>query len=111
MRAEPNPELVLIADTYHSGTMFDLPLIRAGGRWNNHTNRKLTIGSKALAVGGCTDSQFSMCDICNEIGFGGSLTVALLECPNVLEEVIHFKVGSGITMMERDSDSSIRILF
>lgn len=63
----PCPEgvnMVLLADTCHSGTLFDL---------DSSEDKKNVVSFAA-----CTDSQLSSCDI-GERGFGGSLTAHILE--------------------------------
>jgi len=92
-------DMVLIADTCHSGTMFDLPLVY-NGKWSNNTRRRDKLKCKALALGGCSDSQLSMCDIGEKVGYGGSLTIALLECANALEDVLNFRVDKAYNLMK-----------
>ena len=82
--------MLLLSDTCHSGTMFDLPFKC------DQDSLKLSVMSKrtdrlnvnAISLSACTDSQLSMCDIGYNAGYGGSLTVALLEYEDVFRELI-----------------------
>lgn len=55
-----------VADTCHSGSMFDLT--------NNICDKY-----NYLSIGACSDQELENCDIGNEVGFGGALTIQLLE--------------------------------
>jgi hypothetical protein len=57
-----------ISDTCHSGTMFDLE-----GQVN------LSSKYSCLSIGACDDRELENCDIGLKIGFGGALTIQLLE--------------------------------
>jgi len=83
-------KMLLLSDTCHSGTMFDLPFcIIAGNNTNiKNTKRNDVIKFNALGLSACSDQQLSMCDIGNNAGFGGSLTVALLEYPDIFQKLI-----------------------
>ena len=82
--------LFLMADTCHSGTMFDLPrqFDPYSKRTTNITKRQDNLHVKAISLGACSDDQLSMCDIGNVSGFGGSLTVALLDNDTILQKLI-----------------------
>lgn len=82
---------ILLSDTCHSGTMFDLPFVTTdNGKMfiDKFRNTKTTMGN-IISLSACSDQQLSMCDIGDLAGFGGSLTVSILE-PNVLEDVVSF---------------------
>ena len=61
--------IVCLADTCHSGTIFDI---------NNTGNI-----NKVISLSSCRDNELSSCDISN-VGFGGALTVHLLNINNFL---------------------------
>lgn len=84
---------VLLADTCHSGTMFDLPYIYQNHMWVSASNRKLseTLHPKIMGWSACSDQQLSMCDVGDKTGFGGSLTTSILNIDNVLEDIILMK--------------------
>lgn len=64
--------VVMLSDTCHSGTLFDLP--------KTITNpTPLTNFGNLISISACTDGQLSMCDIGEKTGFGGSLTCSVLE--------------------------------
>jgi Caspase domain len=84
-------DLILLTDTCHSGTMFDLNYCYKGdGKWIKSTKRnsKLNYKSKIISLSACNDNQLSMCDVGDDTGFGGSLTTAILNIPDVLEDLI-----------------------
>lgn len=81
-------KMLLMSDTCHSGTMFDLPFTLSGGVFIKNTRRNDVIGFEALSLSACSDQQLSMCDVGDNAGFGGSLTVALLEYPEILKKLI-----------------------
>lgn len=88
-----NCNLVLLSDTCHSGTMFDLNLVYDPNKkdWIKSTKRFTDNNQKQniISLSACSDSQLSMCDIGDVTGFGGSLTTAVLNLPNVLEDMIN----------------------
>lgn len=65
--------VVCLTDTCHSGTMFDIDNIN-----------KQVYKRNVISLSACLDNQLDSCDISN-IGFGGSLTVHLLDIPNSLK--------------------------
>jgi hypothetical protein len=84
---------LLFADTCHSGTMFDLPFIYNGFKWINNSNRNDSFkNNKIISFSACSDNQLSMCDIGDMTGFGGSLTTAILNSPNVFNNIINLKI-------------------
>jgi len=88
-KCESSCDLILLTDTCHSGTMFDLNFCYKGnGKWVKSTKRNETSSSKIISLSACNDSQLSMCDIGDDTGFGGSLTTAVLNIPDVLEDII-----------------------
>ena len=58
--------------------MFDLDYSWNGNSWISNTKRD-KIYRNAISIGACTDSQLDNCDIGETIGFGGSLTIQLIE--------------------------------
>ncbi len=60
----------IICDTCRSGTMFD------------------KIDDRTLYVGACLDNQFAYCDIGELTGFGGLLTIVIIE-ENLIWDIIH----------------------
>lgn len=79
---------ILFADTCHSGTMFDLPLMFNGFGWSRATRRADAVMAPIMSLSACADSQLSMCDIGSRTGFGGSLTVALLNVPDAFVRLL-----------------------
>lgn len=75
-----NCDMILLSDTCHSGTMFDLPFVWSCG---NNVQGLATIGDNEIyprvySLSACSDSQLSMCDVGENTGFGGSLCTSLL---------------------------------
>lgn len=69
--------IIGIADTCHSGTMFDLKSSY------NFASRSWVPGAisdnlRAISIGACLDSGLAACDVGDATGFGGALTVQLL---------------------------------
>lgn len=87
--------LRLISDTCHSGTMFDLPYSSvpmrvadvnvqqrvsfSPSRTDSAATSKALSGLDVCAVGGCADASYGVNCVGTEIGFGGALTIHLLE--------------------------------
>lgn len=69
--------IICLIDTCHSGTMFDLDQITCP-----HPHTKL------ISLSACQDHQLDSCDL-SSIGFGGSLTVHLLEIKDALSILLH----------------------
>lgn len=67
---DTSKRIVCLTDTCHSGTMFDL-------------DEKSIYKRNIFSLSACLDSQLDSCDISN-VGFGGSLTVHLLDIPKAL---------------------------
>ena len=63
---------ICLADTCHSGTIFD----------NTINNKNI------YSIGACLDNQLDSCDIGNNTGFGGALTVHLLDEPNSISTLL-----------------------
>jgi hypothetical protein len=63
---------VCLADTCHSGTIFDNTI--------NHKN--------VYSISACLDNQLDSCDIGNNVGFGGALTVHLLDQSNSISTLL-----------------------
>ena len=66
-----------LVDTCHSGTMFDLDYTLTQSGWKVDTRREL-LPMDAISIGACTDRQLDQCDVGN-VGFGGSLTVHMID--------------------------------
>ena len=64
-----NVKFIGISDTCHSGSMFDLT-------YPVNLNSKIY---NCLSIGACADNELENCDIGHSIGFGGALTIQLLE--------------------------------
>lgn len=69
--------IVCLIDTCHSGTMFDLDQITYP---HPHTS--------LISLAACQDHQLDSCDL-TSIGFGGALTVHLLEIKDALSILLH----------------------
>ena len=65
-------------DSCHSGTFSDFKYEFDGIDWINSSNRP-SYFEDAYSISACSDQQLAMCDIGNNSGFGGSLTVHLLD--------------------------------
>ena len=91
-----NCNLILLSDTCHSGTLFDLTY-----KYDDHSHQlikntkrdanDMETSSTVISLSACNDAQLSMCDVGDDTGFGGSLTTAVLNIPNVLEDLIECK--------------------
>ena len=68
--------VICLADTCHSGTIFD------------NTNKY----SNIFSISACLDNQLDSCDIGNNTGFGGALTVHLFDQPNACATLINGSV-------------------
>lgn len=66
-----------LVDTCHSGTMFDLVYTLTQSGWKVDTRREM-LPMNAISIGACTDRQLDQCDVGN-VGFGGSLTVHMID--------------------------------
>lgn len=66
--------VVCLTDTCHSGTMFDI-------------DQQKICKRNIFSLSACLDNQLDSCDISN-VGFGGSLTVHLLDIPNSLKKLL-----------------------
>ena len=96
--------MVLLSDTCHSGTMFDLPYVSNddGRTFTNKLHEQKTQLGKVVSLSACSDQQLSMCDIGDVAGFGGSLTVSVLE-PDILELIVSTDTASilkGYTLIK-----------
>ncbi|QKF94599.1 hypothetical protein QKU48_gp1141 [Fadolivirus algeromassiliense] len=82
---------LLLSDTCHSGTMFDLPYIYnyQSKSFIRQTKRNDQFNNKLLSLSACSDQQLSMCDVGDLTGFGGSLTTAVLNINDVLKNLIN----------------------
>jgi len=70
--------MILLSDTCHSGTMFDLPFVWKGTMSNCPPEKNSNCLPRVYSLSACSDSQLSMCDVGETTGFGGSLCTALL---------------------------------
>lgn len=71
-----NVKFIGICDTCHSGSMFDLKVSWDGKKWVG-TGEELD--HIALSMGACLDNQLANCDVGNIVGFGGALSIHLIE--------------------------------
>lgn len=87
---DPSISFLGICDTCHSGSMFDLDFEwnDSSKTWISSSNRK-PVYKKAFSLGACMDSQLENCDIGNTCGFGGALTVQLLD-QNLIKDLFMF---------------------
>ena len=72
----PDISVVAMVDVCHSGSLCDLEYSYTGS-WANNRGKKCQ--TKALVLGACQDSQLENCDITETYGYGGALTVHMLE--------------------------------
>jgi Caspase domain len=105
-----NCQLMLFGDTCHSGTLFDLPYFWDETQWQLDTNRRDDLNCQGISISACSDNELSMCDIGDETGFGGSLTTALLNIEDILEDLVNFrnilssyeKIKSRLKLLNQD---------
>ena len=69
---------VCLGDTCHSGTLFDIGI-------TNITNNS---SSAVYSLSACLDNQLASCDIGYNAGFGGALTVQLLDIQNSIKTLL-----------------------
>jgi hypothetical protein len=91
--------LVLYADTCHSGSMLDLPFVSDGrGAWRPAQRPEWAASAAArgewppdaarcASLGACQDAGTAACDV-SPLGFGGALTLAVLETPGVFDALV-----------------------
>ena len=77
LKEKNNINFIGMIDTCHSGSMFDLDYSFNGNEWIIDTKREL-LNVNAISIGACKDNQLDNCDVGN-IGFGGSLTVHMID--------------------------------
>jgi hypothetical protein len=82
---------LLMTDTCHSGTMFDLPYVYNNSAWVLNTKRTDLLSTQIFSLSACNDQQCSMCDVGDKTGFGGSLTTALLNLDQVMTNLLTFQ--------------------
>ena len=85
LQYKKNVKFVGLIDTCHSGSMFDLDYMYNGNTWVIDTKRK-PVNVDAVSIGACRDNQLDNCDIGN-IGFGGSLTVHMID-NNLMKDMV-----------------------
>lgn len=109
-RADARVRLRLISDTCHSGTMFDLPYssrpmrvsdVEAApsvsfspARADASAASKVLQGVDVCAIGGCADASYGVNCVGTEIGFGGALTIHLLEAVKAAHDPMKATPGS-----------------
>ena len=72
---------VCLGDTCHSGTLFDIGI-------TNITNITNNGSSVVYSLSACLDNQLASCDIGYNAGFGGALTVQLLDIQNSIKTLL-----------------------
>ena len=72
-----NTRVIGICDTCHSGSMFDLDYSYRLPRWEKTSKKSTSI--EAISIGACLDCQSAQCEVGNIIGFGGALSIHLIE--------------------------------
>ena len=85
--------VVCLADTCHSGTMFD----------NTPSTRNV------ISLSACLDSQLASCDIGQTTGYGGALTVHLLDQPAALHTMLLGTRGQ-ISALVKKIEGILRLL-
>lgn len=82
---------ILLADTCHSGTLFDLQYCynEVTNTFVKASNRNDVLSPLMISLSACSDQQLSMCDIGDKTGFGGSLTTALLNIDGVMNDLLN----------------------
>jgi len=81
---EVNAKIIFLADTCSSGTILDLDyILDQNNKFCLYTKRKLNknqnIKLDAISISACHDNEYSQNDLGQKFGFGGSLSLALLE--------------------------------
>ena len=71
-------EFIGMCDTCHSGSMFDLDYEYKNKKWISASKRN-KIKRNAISIGACKDSQLDNCIVGDYLGFGGALTITILE--------------------------------
>lgn len=92
-----------LCDTCHSGSMFDLDYDFNGTKWTRASRRPL-VSRNCLSLGACLDEQLDNCDIGNTIGFGGSLTVHLIEL-NLLPLIFNGQESDVLLVFQKLKDT------
>lgn len=73
-------EVIIIVDTCHSGSMFDLDYIWDGSGWIEESfQRNKSFRSGIISLGSCKDNQLSACDVSRGVGYGGILIINMLD--------------------------------
>lgn len=89
--------IICLVDTCHSGTMFDIDQI------------KQPCSTTILSLAACQDNQYDSCDI-SSIGFGGALTVHLLEIDDSLSCLLHESIENIQNKIIRRIENTLRPL-
>jgi hypothetical protein len=102
---------ILLADTCHSGTMFDLPFCYDGNinKFIKSSNRNDIFAKEIISLSACSDRQLSMCDVGDDTGFGGSLTTALLNIDDAMDNLLfminfdklYFSIKNRLNMLSQ----------
>jgi len=82
----PTVRFIGLADTCHSGTMFDFDHKFNNSSWDERGKRGTP---NCYSLGACSDYQLDHCDIGNVAGYGGALTVHLLDYPDSISKLIN----------------------
>lgn len=94
-----NCTFIGLCDTCHSGTMFDLDYDFNGTKWSRASHRS-PVSRNCLSLGACLDNQLDNCDIGNTVGFGGSLTVHVIEL-NLLPLLFNNRESDLLTLYQK----------
>lgn len=80
-------QVICVVDTCHSGSMIDLNYIYADGEWKKNTSSE-TKKEDVYYIGACHDHQVAYCGIGDILGYGGNLTISLIE-HDILSSFLH----------------------
>ena len=88
-----------LCDTCHSGSMFDLDYEFNESKWTRASHRP-PFSRNCLSLGACLDNQLDNCDIGETVGFGGSLTVHVIEL-NLLPLIFNGQESDLLTVYQK----------
>lgn len=103
----PHIKFIGITDTCHSGSMFDLDYTLINNEFIKSTKLKPAY-IKAISIGACADNQLEVCDIGQKIGYGGLLTIQLIE-NDLIRDIISYD-RSKLINVHNKLDRTMRLV-
>lgn len=100
---DKNTKIRISADCCHSGTFsnFQYQYNNANANFVNSVRNPKPYFENAWSLSSCLDSQVSMNDIGEYSGFGGSLTVQMLDTPDVFDKFMSNEKSEIIISVEK----------